>query len=304
MNTPRVSLGLPVYNGKTLLAATVESILAQDFSDFELIISDNGSTDGTQDLCRELAASDERIQYLEGGLNVGATRNFNRVFEFARAPYFKWAAHDDHYEPGFLSACVAALDADAGAVLAYARAVDIDPATGSEYGPVDFTVGTDRDDPVERFGEVLMRPHPCFQIFGVIRRDALATSPLIGSYSGSDRVLLAELALHGRFVEIPERLFLHGEHEDRSVNAHLYEHERYGWFDPRLAGKTTFPYWRLVGETIASARRGPLDAGQRRRALAVVARFAARYRIDLARDVARPIRRRVAGAGPSGASGR
>lgn len=289
--TPRVSLGLPVYNGKTLIAATIDSILAQDFTDFELIISDNGSTDGTLDVCREYAARDQRILLLEGGRNVGATRNFNRVFEFARAPYFKWAAHDDRYEPAFLTRCVAALDTDPGAVLAYTAAVDIDPASGEVFGPVDYEVGTDRSDPVERLAEVLMRPHPCFQIFGVIRSDVLAQGPLIGSYSGSDRVLLAEIALHGRFVEIPERLFLHGEHEDRSVNAHLYEHDRYAWFDPRLEGKTAYPYWRLVREARATLGRAPLTRSQRRRALQTLAQFGNRHKVDLARDVARPLRR-------------
>jgi len=291
--TPRVSLGLPVYNGKTLIAATIESILAQELRDFELIISDNGSTDGTLEVCREFAERDPRVVVIEGGRNVGATRNFNRVFEFARAPYFKWAAHDDHYEPTFLSRCVEALDRDPRAVLAYTAAVDIDPATGAVFGPVDYEVGTDLPDPVARYAEVLLRPHPCFQVFGVIRSDVLAQTALIGSYSGSDRVLLGELALHGRFIEIPDRLFLHGEHADRSVNAHLYEHDRYAWFDPRLAGKTTFPYWRLLREVSAALRRAPLGPRTRARAAGVVARFGMQYRIDLARDLARPVKRRL-----------
>lgn len=287
---PRVTVGLPVYEGKRFLAGALDSLLAQDFDDFEVIVSDNGSTDGSADLAADYAARDGRVHVVRGFRNVGAARNFNRVFELGRGELFTWAACDDRHAPTWMARCVEALDADPGAVLAYTRALDVDEA-GNVLGPVDFELATDDPDPARRFGEVVLRPHPCFQVFGVIRADVLAMTQLLGPYSGSDRVLLADLALRGRFVEIPERLFLHGEHPDRSVNVHYYEHERYAWFDPRRASLTAFPNWRLLGEYARVVHRAPLSRDDRRRAYARLGPWIGRFGKELARDLARPVRR-------------
>ncbi len=289
---PRVSIGLPVYNGENLLAVALDSLLEQDFEDFELILSDNGSTDGTPEICREYAKKDERVKLLMGVRNVGAARNYNRTFDLAGGEYFKWAAHDDRYAPTFLSRCVEALDADDGVVLAYAQATDYD-AAGNNLGDVDFEIDAFGPDPVHRFAEVAIKPHPCFQVFGVMRADVLAETCMHGSYTGADRVLLAELALRGRYAEIPERLFLHGEHPDRSVNAFYFEHQRYSWFDPRLGSSIAFPNWRMFGEYNRAIHRVPLDESDKLRAYAAMAPWANRFKVELARDVARPIRRKL-----------
>src|SRR6185369_4346332 len=107
---PSVSIGLPVYNGVNYLRQALDSLLAQTFGDWELILSDNGSTDATESICREFAARDGRIRYLREPVNRGATWNFNRVFELSRAPLFRWAAHDDVCSPELLERCVAALE--------------------------------------------------------------------------------------------------------------------------------------------------------------------------------------------------
>ena len=96
---PRVSIGLPVYNGDNYLAETLDSILAQTFTDFELIISDNGSTDRTEAICRRYAAQDHRVRYVRNPSNLGAARNYKRAFELARGEYFKWNGHDDPLAP-------------------------------------------------------------------------------------------------------------------------------------------------------------------------------------------------------------
>src|SRR3546814_4612052 len=101
---------MPVYNGERYVASAIESLLAQDFEDFELIISDNGSTDRTEEICREFASRDPRIRYVREEENQGASWNFNRVFELARGEYFRWACHDDACEPTHLSRCVELLD--------------------------------------------------------------------------------------------------------------------------------------------------------------------------------------------------
>ena len=109
-----VSVGLPVYNGARYLPAAIDSLLSQTFEDFELIISDNGSTDETERICRGYAARDPRVRYVRSDVNRGLLWNFRNVLELARAPRFKWMAHDDICAPEFLRRCMEELDADLG----------------------------------------------------------------------------------------------------------------------------------------------------------------------------------------------
>src|SRR5262245_52473779 len=98
-NSPTVSIGLAVYNGGQYLAQAIESILGQSYADFELIISDNASTDETETICRSYVARDERIRYSRNATNIGGARNENLTTTLARGRYFRWAAHDDYLEP-------------------------------------------------------------------------------------------------------------------------------------------------------------------------------------------------------------
>lgn len=118
---PRLSIGLPVYNGEEYLAESLDALLGQTYGDFELVISDNASTDGTQDICREYAARDARIRYLRQPRNIGATPNHNQVFAECRGELFKWASHDDLYGRDLLRRCVEALDARPEVILAHMR---------------------------------------------------------------------------------------------------------------------------------------------------------------------------------------
>jgi glycosyltransferase involved in cell wall biosynthesis len=210
----RVSLGVPVYNGERFLRRTVESLLAQTFPDFELIVSDNASTDATEAIARELASRDRRVRYHRQPTNLGVAGNYNFLLDQARAPYFKWATADDPCEPRFLERCVEALDADPGAVLAYPRAQFID----DEGRPLDiedpgFPLA---GPPAERMRYVIGAGHWVNAILGLIRTDALRRTRKHGSYSGADYVMLGDLCLQGRFVEIPERLLLRRIHADAS----------------------------------------------------------------------------------------
>jgi glycosyltransferase involved in cell wall biosynthesis len=102
MNVPRVSIGLPVYNGQNYLRCALDSILQQDYTDFELIISDTASADASPGICQELARKDGRVRYYRNETNIGARGNYNRVFELARGEFFKWASHDDEFHPSGL----------------------------------------------------------------------------------------------------------------------------------------------------------------------------------------------------------
>src|SRR5690606_3415564 len=172
MSVPQVSIGLPTFNGSTYLQATIDALLAQDFADFELIISDNGSTDDTESICRAAVAADKRVRYQRSTVNRGAGWNYNEVLRLARAPYFKWAADDDICEPSFLRRCVDALDADAGLVLAYPKTLLID-AAGEVTGPLDDSdLALGSTDPVARLDQLLRHRVEWHPVFGVIRTDA------------------------------------------------------------------------------------------------------------------------------------
>src|SRR5262245_56581544 len=116
---PLVGIGLPVYNGERFLRQTLDSILAQTFKEFELIISDNSSTDKTEEICLEYSRRDARIRYIRQEINLGASRNYNLVFEMTAGKYFRWAAADDLFSADSLEICVATLEKYPEAVLCY-----------------------------------------------------------------------------------------------------------------------------------------------------------------------------------------
>lgn len=250
MTPPRISVGLPVYNGEAYLREALDSILNQTFTDLELIICDNASTDATQSICREYAANDGRIRYHRHEKNIGAGPNFNYTVTLARGAYFKWAAHDDLCSPELLEKCAAALDANPDAVLAFPRAQIIDVATNKSEPYVD-PLPTDHADPATRF-DALMRGHPCYQVFGLIRMSALRATPLIGLYAHGDGVLLCQLALLGRFIKVPEILFFPRRHDKQSMTM-VQDYRAYArWFDPRLNARRLFPWWRIYWELLRS----------------------------------------------------
>ncbi|CRI62958.1 Glycosyl transferase, group 2 family protein [Thiocapsa sp. KS1] len=215
MSKPNVTIGLPVFNGENFLSQAIESVLGQDYADFELIIRDNASTDGTAAICREACKQDTRIRYLRSESNVGAAPNFNAIVGDARGQYFKWLAHDDLMAPTFLSRCVETLELDHASVLACPRVRFID-AAGEPLEDYISPFRTADPDPVVRFKETLSG-HPCYEVFGLIRLDELQKTRLIGSYKHGDGVLLSHLALLGRFAEIPEYLFLSRRHQGQSM---------------------------------------------------------------------------------------
>jgi glycosyltransferase involved in cell wall biosynthesis len=258
---PRLSIGLPVFNGERYLAEAIESLLAQSFSDFELLILDNASTDATKRICADFCSRDQRIRYTRNAANIGAARNFNLAVAQTRAPFFKWAAHDDLCAPEFLERCVEVLEADEGCVLAYPKARIKDEETEA-WEDYELRLPTDSADVVERF-EALLRGHKCFEVFGVIRRSALQETGLIGTYAHGDGVLLAQLALRGRFQEIPEFLFFPRRHSDQSM-AMLGDYAAFAvWFNPDLSRKLVFPHWRIHIEWFKSVWRAPISRDER-----------------------------------------
>jgi glycosyltransferase involved in cell wall biosynthesis len=260
---PRVSIGLPVFNGEHHLAQALDAILAQTHSDFELIISDNASTDRTPEICQTYAAGDPRIRYYRNAKNLGAAPNFNRAFELASGEYFKWAAHDDVIAPDFLLKCVEVLEQDPSVVLCHSKVkfIGVHGEVLKDYDITLNNVGSPR--PQDRFGDLILVDHWCLDVFGLIRASALRKTPIIGSYVASDRVLLAELGLLGRFYQIPEHLFLSREHTLRSIRTMSELYMRAAWFDSRKERQIVLPQWRIFAEYVKAIQRVPLNRHER-----------------------------------------
>jgi len=235
---PRVSIGLAVYNGENFLAKAIESILAQTFTNFELILSDNASTDGTEAICRSYAARDQRIRYHRNPENIGGANNENQTFRMARGEYFRWAAHDDVCAPELIAKCVAVLDADPSVILCYTMLTEINEV-GEELRTISQKKGIS-EKAYERFRDLASRDHNCEATYGVIRASVLRKTRLEQNYTDSDRTLLCELALHGKFYEIAEPLFFKRYHQK---NMYVDWRARMAWFNPALKGKVVFPYW-------------------------------------------------------------
>lgn len=293
---PHLSIGLPVFNGENYLAGALESLLAQTYGDFEIVISDNASTDGTESICRTCAALDQRIRYYRNGKNHGSAWNFNQVFALSSGEYFKWAAHDDLCAPEYLERCVAVLDRDPSVVLchAWARVIDKQGRALEDYTT---RLNTDSPRPRDRFHDLVLVKNRCYEASGVIRAGALGATRLMGSYPVADRILLAELAFQGRFHEVPEYLFFPRSHPAQSVQALPTQHQRAVWFDPDQAGHIVLPEWRTFLEYCRAIHQAPIAWSERAWCYLFMAQWVRRYRKRMRSDLVLAVRQLLAGGG-------
>jgi glycosyltransferase involved in cell wall biosynthesis len=262
---PRVSIGVPVYNGEQFIRETLDSILRQTFKDFELIISDNASTDKTAEICQEYAAKDDRIRYYRNEENFGAAYNYNRTVALARGAYFKWASCDDLIAPEFLARCVEALDRNPSVVLCYSKEISIDE-TSQPIGRCSYRLDFRFSRPHQRYkcfhdlwrdrGYVHGNP-----VFGLMRTDKLRMTPLHGTAVSSEMALVGELLLIGEFCEIPEDLFFFRSHArtSRALRQQSGWEELAVWFDPTNRGKIVTPTWGMLKLQLDSVHRVPMS---------------------------------------------
>jgi glycosyltransferase involved in cell wall biosynthesis len=262
--TPLVSVGIPVYNGERYLAAALDAMLAQDLEDFELIISDNASDDGTAEIARDYAARDRRIRYYGNERNLGLVRNFNRLFELSTGRYFKWTAHDDWHPPQTLRLCADALERDPSAVLC-ATGVAIMDDDGEVFAEWHPSAELQSPEPHLRVHRLLWSMGETHPLFAVMRADALRRTrfapDLFRGFLGADRVLLAELALMGPIVQVPEILH-HYRQARMRPGAHLRTDRTPPSviLDPANNGKLPSRTWRLCLEhlrLVSGARLTP-----------------------------------------------
>lgn len=263
-NQPVISIGLPVYNGENFLQEAIESILAQTLTDFELIISDNHSTDKTEEICRKYLRQDKRIRYYRNSENLGAAWNYNQVFKLATGKYFKWASHDDIIAPSYLEQCVRVLEENPLGILVYPKAKIIDEFS-QEQEIYTENIAIEDFTPHQRFYQLLetFGWYHGTQIFGVFRRKNLEKTQLIRNYAHSDRVLLAELALQGQFFEVPEFLFYRRVHPQISQRANPNDEKFTVWFDPKNLNKLILPRWKRYLAYISIVSQTPFPAREK-----------------------------------------
>ena len=284
---PLVSIGMPVYNGERFLENALNSILTQTFIDFELIISDNGSSDRTEEICRHYAEADERIRYFRNEENLGAGWNFDRVAELARGKYFKWACHDDLCALGFIQRCIEILEQDPQTVLAYPKTLIVDE-NGVEIEKHEDKFNLRSPRPAERFNRYLhlvRNGHQCHPFHGLIRRDVLTQLLPLGSYPSSDLILLGKLALYGKFYEVPSYLFWKRDHPGTSIRAHRFFRERIAWYDPAKKGKLHLTRWKWLREYLGAIRTAPLQWHERVRCYLLMWQWLAWNSVWLTKDV-------------------
>lgn len=276
---PRVSIGLPVYNGADTLVPVVRSVLAQTWADLELVISDNASTDGTEEISRSLAAEDERIVYQRHPTNVGILNNFTSVATTASGRYLRWIGDNDSLEPTYVERCLDVFADDERRVVVTTQIVYVDRAgvrtTETEYEPT----ALDSPDPVMRFGEMLRLLTPVVSrnrndadfakldpLYGVFRRE-LAMVPRRNMLR-EDQVFATRLALAGPWGHVPSPLA--SRRRDESTPSGI----------AHLLG---VPVWRsrvrIILQCHEMARwvaRSSLTPSQQRRAYAEILKFYAR----------------------------
>jgi glycosyltransferase involved in cell wall biosynthesis len=256
---PLVTIGLPTYNGARYLARSLDSLLAQDYPNFELVISDNGSSDDTERVARDYAERFERIRYFRQESNVGAAANFNKTLGLAGGPYFMWASDHDLWDPAFVSRCVAALEADPAAVLAYPETLLIDE-NDAPIEEMDDQYDLGQQSALDRYKYLIWRLVICNMIYGVSRREALAATGGFPDVISPDHVVLARMALQGRVLRVGGHLFLRRrnrppESQDQQRNRALIDlnpskaRERTAMAPPRLYRDLRRHHLRAVAES-------------------------------------------------------
>ena len=274
---------MPAYNSARTLRSSIDSLLDQTFTDFELIISDNASSDATCAIVEEYAARDPRIVALKQPQNIGANGNYSAVFRAAKGRYFKWASSNDWCAPEFLGRCVARLENHPEAVLVAPRACLFteSPADAVTY-PSD--VPFDQPDAVDRLVVVCRNLALNNVLNGVVRTEVLRQTRLIDHYPGADIVLVGHIALLGKIVLLDEHLFY--RRMDRETATHLMTDDAIHLHHyPKKTLRALFPNWRFMTGWLRAIMSSPLSNRDTRRAMAWALRMAYWRRAGLQRDV-------------------
>ncbi|MEM9040502.1 MAG: glycosyltransferase family 2 protein [Actinomycetota bacterium] len=268
---PSLCIGMPVYNGEEFIVETLDSVLAQTYTDFEVVILDNASTDRTPEIIADYAARDDRIRVIRQEQNLGAAANFNQAFDECRSEFFKWCAVDDPCAPEFFERCIDALRADPDAVLAYPETAFIDEHSRILYSFEEIVDMPDWSTSTAARGrqvfDALLRDGSTANVivFGVMRAELMRGTRRLGGYFGSDLPMMADIVLQGNVIEVPGAMSFLRRHQgssstyDRAPSARSQQ----DFYDPSVSGRLKLEwnlrrrYWSLL-EVAAGAPTGPL----------------------------------------------
>ena len=291
MTARKVVIGLPVYNGEKYLDAAIESHLSQTFVEFDLVISDNGSTDATPGICAGYAARDTRVKYLRSDQNRGILWNHRRVFDEVESPdqYFRWAGADDIMEPGLLQSMVSVLDSrsDVEAVVPETKNID---ERGVVIGSAARTLDLQSPDAYERARDVLLANYQHVIAYGLLRASTLRCLRTGPNYPGWDAVFIWELALRGKMVQPAGPALLRRFHPG-SISRVKTAKEIRKWVEPNAKAGMNFPHWKWAYERARALIASPMSARDRLRIATFLARATLWDRGSLVRDVTQATRR-------------
>ena len=292
MSEPKVVIGLPVYNGQKYLGAAIESHLSQSFGDFDLVISDNGSTDATAEICADYASKDKRIKYLRSAENRGILWNHRRVFEAVESPnqYFRWAGADDIMEPGLLQSMVSVLSTrpEVEAVVPDTKNIN---DHGEIIGSMARTLDLQSSDVFERAHGVLVANYQHVIAYGLLRASTLRLMRTRPNYIGWDPVFAWELALRGQMVQLAGPVLLRRFHSG-SISHVKTAKEMRKWVEPNSKGTgMNFPHWNWAYERARALIASPLPTRDRLRIGTFLARYTMWQRVSLVRDLTQATRR-------------
>lgn len=287
ISEPVITVGMPVYNGERYIEEAIRSILGQTFEDFVLIISDNASTDRTEEICRDFTLEDKRITYLRNQENMGASNNYNRLFRLARSKYFRWFNADDLCAPELHEKCVAVLESNPDAVLCYGKTCLIDQ-DGKYTRDYDDNLNLQQSTAYERLSRFFHAVGQTNVIYGLMRTSAVAHTSLMGngSYPAADTNFMAELTLYGKFIEIPEQLFYRRMHFEASSSERGDESKQQLFWTGNSRSKFTMPTWKKNIAIIKAVHSAPLGKWDKWRVQHYNLRRLVSSRHDLMKDLA------------------
>lgn len=262
MSKPRVSIGVPMYNGALTIAETMESLLSQSFTDFEIIVSDNASIDNGVEIVEALQQRDARIRLIRQPVNLGANGNFSAVVDAAEGEYFKWSTCSDLCSPGFLQACVDLLDQHPEVVLAAPR-TQLFTSDSKDVIPYAQDIELRDPSPAARFQRLLETLKLNNAMNGLIRTQALrGRKPAIDHYLKADIVMVSCLALQGQFMIAPEALFLRRMDPGTSTSL-MSPQDDIKHHYPAMTSRALFPTWRLYWGWWRAIQRTPASPGDK-----------------------------------------
>jgi glycosyltransferase involved in cell wall biosynthesis len=286
-----VSIGLPVHNGEKYLDVALQSLLSQTYSNLEVIICDNASTDATKEICAKYARSDPRIKYFRNETNIGSHNNHNLTFKHAKGKYFRWAAYDDLVAPNLIEKCVEVLEKRPEIILCCTDCIVIDER--SVFKEVSFCDNGSSPDVVTRFSRLIGYHHWCYETYGVIRPHVIEKTGLLRNYPDADRIFLAHLGLLGEFYRIAEPLFQKRHHPDMSTEQFPDQYDRYAWYGEKYKDRLAPPHLLQFLHLLEIISFSPIPISAKLKCCLRMERWLAYHRRAIAHEMGRFWRRLI-----------